>query len=110
MALSVSETRIDDEAAALLALLRHHPEHPGWPEIAAQVVEAGSALTIWERLDPAGPALFDIGRSPLEAAHADLQRWRAEGLTVLTVLDADYPAQLREVHEMPRILFCRGTL
>ena len=110
MALSVSETRVDEEDAALLALLRHHPDRPGWPEIAAQVVEAGSALAVWERLDPASQALFDIGHSPLDAAHADLQRWRAEGLTVLTVLDADYPAQLREVHEMPPILFCRGTL
>ncbi len=29
---------------------------------------------------------------------------------MLTVLDADYPAQLREIHEMPPILFCRGTV
>jgi DNA processing protein len=29
---------------------------------------------------------------------------------VLTLLDPEYPAQLREVHEMPPILFCRGRL
>ena len=100
----------DPEDVALVALLRLQPKGLSWPQIAAQVVESGSAVDVWERSVAAQPALFDVHDGPLEQAQADLERWRSQSLRVVTVLDADYPAQLRELHEMPPILFCRGTL
>src|SRR3954468_16275893 len=99
----------DPEGAALVALLRLQPKGVSWPQIAAQVVEAGSAVEVRERNASAQAALFGADDEPLEQAQADLERWRSQGVTVLTVLDAGYPAQLREIHEMPPILFCRGT-
>ena len=38
------------ERAALVALLRECPRRGGWAEITAEVLEAGSAVAVWERL------------------------------------------------------------
>jgi DNA processing protein len=95
-----------DERAALVALLRA----PGrsWPEITADVIEAGSARSVWERQSAA--ALVTEETSPLEAAASEIARWAARGWTVTTVLDGEYPARLREIHQAPPILFSRGAL
>ena len=61
------------------------------PQVAAEVVESGSAVDVWRRHAPAQGALFDLQSEPLEQAQADLERWRSQNVTVLTVLDADYP-------------------
>ena len=96
------------ERAALVALLRTRPGRLGWPEITAQVLEAGSALAVWSRLVP--PTLAGTAPDETERAAADLQRWASRGLTVCTVLDARYPARLRAVHQAPPVLFGRGTM
>lgn len=100
----------ESQDAALVALLRVQPAGLSWPQIAADVAESGDALSVWRRHAPAQAALFDLQDEPLKHAQADLERWRSQNVTVLTVLDADYPAQLREIHEMPPILFCRGAV
>jgi len=98
------------ERAALVALLQSRPGGLRWPEIMAEVVEAGSAVEVWRRLVPA--ALF--GRpgepDPLDAAAQDVASWTAQGLALLTVLDVDYPARLRGIHQAPPVLFARGQL
>ena len=38
------------------------------------------------------------------------RQWRAADYGFLTLGDEDYPAQLREIHEMPPVLFHKGTL
>jgi DNA processing protein len=96
------------EQAALVALLRTRPARLSWPEITAQVLEEGSALSVWRRLVPA--TLVEAGPDAAEQAATDIQRWISHGLTVLTVLDASYPARLRAVHQAPPILFGRGAL
>lgn len=40
----------------------------------------------------------------------EIDRVRAAGLTVLTWHDADYPALLREIDDLPPILYFKGTL
>jgi DNA processing protein len=99
------------QTAAMVALLRERPGGRGWRELTEMVAEAGDAATVWEQLGPA-PALFEATESsdPVATAERDVRRWQAEGPTVLTLLDRDYPPQLREVHEMPPVLFARGTL
>lgn len=100
----------DSEHAALIALLRERPGGLAWPALAAEVVEAGSAVTVWERLVPA--TLFGVPGEvpPSDAAAADIAEWEREGLRLLSVLDADYPARLRGIHQVPPILFARGTV
>lgn len=98
----------DTERAALVALLRERPERLTWPEIAAGVSERGSARELWEQLTP--PDLFDHDSGPLAEAARMIQEWRATGVRFLAFLDDAYPAQLREIHEMPPVLFHSGTL
>jgi hypothetical protein len=50
VAWSGPEARVDDEAAAVVALLRHQSDRQHWPEIAARIAELGSAVGLWERL------------------------------------------------------------
>jgi DNA processing protein len=98
------------EIAALVALLRYHPESASWSQIGAQVAESGSALALWESLSQADSGTDEVDLSPVQQAQADLRRWHAQGLRVVTLLDPDYPAQLRDLRERPPILFYRGTV
>ncbi len=98
------------ECAALVALLQTRPQGMRWPEITAEVLEAGSAREVWDRLVPA-TLMASPGRpDELESAGQDLVKWASQGLRVVTILDRDYPVRLREIHQAPPILFARGTL
>ena len=49
------------------------PDGLSWPKIAAELLEAGSAVEVWERHAPA-PALIDLpGQVTLESAAGDVQ-------------------------------------
>lgn len=104
----------EDERAALVALLRTRPSKLTWAEITAEITSRGSASALWDELNPAG--LFDDADDPdgrssaLAEAAQDVSRWRASDFGFSTFGDDDYPAQLREIHEMPPVLFHRGTL
>ena len=101
----------DVERAALIALLRERPDGLTWSQIAAEAGQVGSALALWQALRPAD--LFrgeDVVPEPVTAAARDLRAWQASGLTILTVLDDEYPPSLREIHEIPPVLFYRGSL
>ena len=98
------------ERAALVALLRERPGRRGWAELTAGVLEAGSARAVWERLVP--PALVPPPGEPdpLDAAAQQIGRWDDQGWRLLSILDEDYPARLRGIHQAPPALFARGTL
>jgi DNA processing protein len=101
----------DRQHAALIALLRRAK-----PRLAAELLEdhdtplqalehllAGAQLS----LDPDPEADLE---SAIERAAADLRSWEAEGIEVVTVLDEDYPLNLRTVHDKPLMLMVRGRL
>jgi DNA processing protein len=105
-----------DERAALVALLR--TGRRPWLEYAELVEELGSASKALQReleappdgqtsLLPAEP----LAEDELTArARADLDRWDAGGMRLVTVLDSDYPPNLKAVHDRPPILFIAGQL
>lgn len=101
------------EQAALIALLKDKPKSTSYADIARAVSDHNSAMTVLQTVEDQG-SLFD----PADTSHGDtvadarrdLSEWLAEGLIVTTVIDQSYPAQLREIHEMPPILFGRGSL
>lgn len=98
------------EWAALLTLLRQRKGNSRWNQIAADVSYEGSAVALLER--ESEDALFAdpaVVGSVAEAA-ADIQRWHDAGLRFVTVLDSDYPARLRDIHETPPFLFYKGAL
>ena len=97
------------EGAALVALLRERPGKRTWAEITAEVIEVGSAVAMWESLLPA--TLMSVGNpEPIATAAQDIAGWTQDGTRFLTVLDSDYPARLRSIHEAPPVLFTRGGL
>ena len=98
------------ERAALVALLRDRPGRRGWAEITAEVLEAGSAVEVWQRLVP--PVLVSPAGEPdaLEGAAQQVAGWTGQGWRVLTILDEDYPARLRAIHQAPPVLFARGAV
>jgi DNA processing protein len=87
------------ETAAVLALIARR-DLP-WSRIAGMLEEEGSAL-----------ALFDDGERPpsLDELQDRVDEWRAERMRVITILDDDYPVNLRLVHDRPAALFVRGEL
>lgn len=98
------------EQTALVALLRARPAGRSWPQITEEVIASGSAAAVWQRTIPQ-PLLTVPGQPDLLAdAAASISCWQQQGLIVLTVLDADYPARLRAVHQAPPVLFGRGRL
>jgi DNA processing protein len=98
----------DDERAALVALLRTRPSKLSWSDIAAEVSARGSARAFWDEVHPAD--LFDdADDSALVDAARDIVDWRSAGHGFLTFRDDDYPTQLREIHEMPPVLFHSGS-
>lgn len=106
----VSTSWDDSERAALVALLRTRPGRMTWPQIMAEVDSRGSAVAMWNEAKPAD--LFDgpAEQPALREAQRDLADWNSADLGFLTFLDEDYPAQLREIHDLPPVLFHRGKL
>lgn len=100
----------DHERAALVALLRARPGGLTWPELAAEVADAGSARVVWDRHQ--SPDLFATEGSTAVTAEAvaEVGAWHAADFQFLTFMDADYPKQLLEVHQFPPVLFVRGVL
>lgn len=102
------------ETAALIALLRRGDR--AWDHYAEIVEARGSALAILDEGAPDEldtPALFpptDREDVDLDAIVAELDGWRAEGITALSVLDERYPQNLRSIHDRPPLLFVRGAL
>jgi DNA processing protein len=98
------------ERAALVALLQARPGGMSWAEITADVLEVGSALELWHRTVPAALMAPPGELEALEAAAQKISLWEDQGSTLVTVLDEDYPARLRGIHQAPPVLFARGSL
>ena len=56
--------------------------------------------------DPDAEAQLD----QLDAVAGEIERWEREGMRLLTVLDHDYPDNLRTVHDRPPLVFVAGEL
>ncbi len=99
----------EDELAALMTLLRLRPDGASWPSIAAEVAADGSALPMLSRVRSSTLVSPEIDDT--ESAVTDQIRvWRRDGHRLVTVLDEDYPARLRDIREAPPFLFAAGSL
>jgi DNA processing protein len=67
--------------------------NPGASDSATQILEQEHGL---------------LAKALLEAALADLERWSDHGIRVHTVLDAEYPANLRAAPDRPPMIFVDG--
>jgi DNA processing protein len=92
------------ESAALVTLLRAG-KRP-FNVYADLVEDAGSAITVLE--EEREPTLFDIQPDELQATERQIAEWQDSGMRLLTVLDDDYPENLRAVHDRPPLIFVAG--
>ncbi|MHB1836553.1 MAG: DNA-processing protein DprA [Solirubrobacteraceae bacterium] len=100
------------EREALVALLRL--DRRPWSEYREYVEDRGGAGLALERelTEPGGQGILlaEDPASLLTRAHEEIERWEASGIRLLTVLDSEYPRNLRLVHDHPPLLFVRGEL
>jgi DNA processing protein len=81
-------------------------------ELAAAAWPTGQATLFPDRPDNAGAgdrATADTAEL-LEQARAELDRWSAAGMHLVSVLDPGYPPNLRAVHDRPPMVFVAGRL
>jgi DNA processing protein len=99
-----------DEKAALVALLRGRVRP--WSHYADLVEETGSAVAVLEAERSAKPAqLFEAEEAPdLGAIAEEIGAWEREGMRLVTVVEPDYPDNLRGVHDRPPLIYIRGSL
>jgi len=101
------------ELASLLAMAR--ASSPPWHAVAALVGSAGTAHGIVTGEVPpinafAAELAAAVTADDVAACAVEVDGWLArDDLTVWSVLDDDYPTQLRTVHNHPPLLFARGT-
>ena len=91
-----------NETAAIVALVGADPQRGA--RLADRVEESGSAQCILEEEHGL------LAGQLLEAAAGDVRRWTEQGISVITLLDPDYPANLHAVFDRPAVLFVRGRL
>lgn len=93
-----------------MALLRRRARP--WSHYADLVEDAGSAVAVLEAERGSDrPQLFAVEESPdLDAVSAEIEAWEREDMRLVTVLDPDYPENLRGVHDRPPLIFIRGSL
>ncbi|HEY2575637.1 MAG TPA: DNA-processing protein DprA [Streptosporangiaceae bacterium] len=97
-----------EEQAALVALLRR--PKVGWSAVTELLEEHVSVQAVADAVAPAQGTLFDgSDRSDAEEASADLERWARAGIRMVSILDPEYPSNLREIHQRPPVLFMQGA-
>lgn len=106
------------EQAAVLALCAH--ARGGWHLVSQLIEETGSALALTEGrtsgLEPpellaaVEPAGRSVGPDELASYEQMIEAAAERGATLVTVLDADYPTNLRQAYDRPPFLFVRGQL
>jgi DNA processing protein len=97
-----------DEQAALVAWLRR--PQVVWSTVTEQLEECGSVRTAAAGEAPAQGSLFETTPADdVDKAASDLERWERGGIQMVSVLDPEYPSNLRMIHQHPPVLFMRGT-
>ncbi len=96
-----------EEQVALLAWLRR--PKVVWSTVTEQLEKCGSVLMAAAGTLPAQGTLFEASPTDdLQKADADLERWAAAGIRMASVVDREYPSNLRMIHQRPPVLFLRG--
>ncbi len=105
------------ERAAVLALVNVTPTK--WHEIASMITEVGSAVRFL-RGDWTGLESFDKREAERLARRVApntvgkyvelIQSLANDGIQTVTVVDSNYPANLRAIYNLPPMLFVRGRL
>lgn len=98
-----------EEQAVLVAWLRR--PKVVWSTVTEQLERYGSVHAAAADASHAQGTLFDVAPADdVQAAAVDLKRWSSAGIRLISVLDREYPSNLRMIHQRPPVLFLCGTL
>lgn len=98
---------VSEQRAALLALTRAATPKDVRTALAAS---DGDALQALEAITGIASLDQPSVEQRLDQAVESYQRWAADGITVVTVLDPGYPQNLHTVYDRPPVLWIRGEL
>ncbi len=95
---------------ALVALLLR--PRASWTKITLDALECGDVEELLDRTVGNADALLPAADTErmITDAIGQIREWEADGTSVHAFTDSSYPAQLRDIHEMPPLLFTRGEL
>ena len=104
------------ENAALLCLLRQLPNKSS--EIGNRSEELRSAVRVVKgEVDILSDLYAEplqlpetVQQADLDAAIETIEKWKGDGIRFVSVLDPDYPQNLREVFDRPAAIYMRGQL
>jgi len=78
--------------------------------VTEQLEECGSVRTAAAGEAPVQGSLFETTPADdVDKAASDLERWERAGIQMVSVLDPEYPSNLRMIHQHPPVLFMRGA-
>ncbi|HET9102487.1 MAG TPA: DNA-processing protein DprA [Solirubrobacteraceae bacterium] len=104
----------DTTRATVVALTRADPRPPHHlAEDLDAGADPGGLLERAVSTDAQGQIMLAPSAVPqhlIRDAEADLVAWERDGIAVTSVLDSDYPANLRAVHDRPPLIFSQGRL
>lgn len=97
-------------AATVVALMRTPPQPMKLSVLGEMLLDSGSADRIWDEYVDA-TLLPAPGREPdRDSAARDIEQWQARGWKVLTVLDPEFPENVRAARRPPALLMGEGEL
>lgn len=105
------------EQAAVLALVQASPGE--WYQTADVIAEAGSAIRLLdgppvimpeERERQAGELISRVKAADVPRAEALIDRVTSQGVRLITILDEDYPENLKLIFNRPPFIWVRGQL
>lgn len=101
---------MNEDHAALIALLRTRPDGLNWRKLTDEVLEYSNASAVWDVHNPPQLIPCPEADAALKAARDDIVTWQREGLRFLTVSDKEFPQRLLDIVETPPFLFALGTV
>jgi DNA processing protein len=104
------QPEMNQEHAALIALLRTRPNGLSWRKLTEQVLEFGSACAVWDFFNPPQLIPSPNAEAALNEANTDLEAWVHASLRFISVLDKEFPQRLLDIVETPPFLFAQGAV
>ena len=101
---------MNEEHAALVALLRTRPNGLTWRKLTEEVLECGSTRAVWTHYNPDQLFPSPEATAALEEAVKDLTEWESCGLRFISALDKEFPQRLLDIVETPPFLVAQGNV
>ncbi|MDD4868893.1 MAG: DNA-processing protein DprA [Mycobacterium sp.] len=97
-------------AATVVALMRTPPKPMKLSGLGEMLLDSGSAEQVWDEYVDATLLPAPSRVADRDSAARDIEQWQARGWKVLTVLDPEFPENVRAARRPPALLMGEGEL